>query len=600
MKNLVKHIKYLLLVFLITNTSCDKVKQIEKVLKKSFGQVNRLQRKKSNYSKRLGLGGKDKNDTIKGNSTLEFNTIDQKNMINEYGYIFEMINGVDPGKIINNNEITGPSKVFSISDTVSTVSSNIEVFGWHPHWMRSSWKNYPFNLLSTIAYFSYKINPTSGNPQNPLDLNTWSESEFVKNAKIKNTRVLLTVSLHGKENTVKFLESDISIWENVFSKVSSLVVSKDADGIDINFENLPPSQRKNFFLFVEKFKSYLNIEFYKKNKGNSFLSLTFPSSKSAENYSVKRFSDAKLKDGSELVNLIVIMGYDYQSKFIPGGTSPLQSDGNQISLLSALNRYSSYGVDKNKTILALPYYGLMYNIEPVIDSLTNTQKDISAALERKLTYREIIELFIENPDLKYDIDLDPISMSKQISLVFDDNTMKEIIYDDSYTLSKKYDFAMTQGLKGVGIWALGYDNQRYELWNLIDQSFTSGQKIYTDPIGEVNGFPLRLAKSLVKDKNIYFVIIIFLTISVIIATLILLGDFRFREMIGTKKINAIIALTVCYLFLIPLIIFINDLFFADGYGIYIKSEVNLYIAMFLGALFFYLGSKLTIKKEDKP
>ena len=89
---------------MIINTSCGKVKQVDKILKKSFGQVNRLQRKKSNYSKRLGLGGKEKNDSTKGNDNIELNTIDQKNMINEYGYLFEMINGVDPGKIINNPE----------------------------------------------------------------------------------------------------------------------------------------------------------------------------------------------------------------------------------------------------------------------------------------------------------------------------------------------------------------------------------------------------------------------------------------------------------------------------------------------------------------
>ena len=35
-------------------------------------------------------------------------------------------------------------------------------------------------------------------------------------------------------------------------------------------------------------------------------------------------------------------------------------------------------------------------------------------------------------------------------------------------------------------------------------------------------------------------------------------------------------------------------------GIYIKSELNLYLSMFLGALFYYLGSKITIKKQDKP
>ena len=41
--------------------------------------------------------------------------------------------------------------------------------------------------------------------------------------------------------------------------------------------------------------------------------------------------------------------------------------------------------------------------------------------------------------------------------------------------------------------------------------------------------------------------------------------------------------------------------YADGYGIYLSlSEINLYIAFFLGLLVYYLGSKITIKKEQKP
>ena len=599
MKLVSKHIKLLLFSLLILNTSCDKIKKVDKVLKKSFGQLNRVQRKKNNYSKRLGPGNNNKSDSLKTVNNNESNSINQKNMINDYGYLFEMINGVDPGKVVDNSDINGPLKVFAISDTVKSIPKEIEVFGWHPHWMKSKWKNYPFNLLSTIAYFSYKVDPVSGNPQNPLDLIGWTETDFVKTAKQNRTKALLTVSLHGENNLINFLESDISIWENLFSKVSSYVIEKDADGIDINFESLPSSQRSNFLKFIKKFKEYLDIEFYKKNKGYSFLSLSIPSSQNMVNYSIKRLSDMKIKNGSDLVDLFIIMGYDFHSKTIPGPTSPLQSDNNQISLFKTLKRFNSFGVNKSKTILALPYYGLMYNVESTFDSLTNTQ-DISASLDKKLTYNEINEYFIESSDLNYEIELDPISMSKSLTLFFEDNSMKEIFYDDSYTLSKKFDFAMTQGLKGVGIWALGYDNQRKELWSLIDDSFTSSEKLYVDPIGEVNGFPIRLSKSFIKDKNIYFVIIIFLTFSVIIAALILLSDFRIREKLTSSKINSLILLTIFYIFLIPLIIFINELFYAGGYGIYIKSEVNLYIAMFMGALFFYLGSKITLKKEDKP
>ena len=34
-------------------------------------------------------------------------------------------------------------------------------------------------------------------------------------------------------------------WDNLFLKVKTLLIEKDADGVGINFENLPPSKRSN-------------------------------------------------------------------------------------------------------------------------------------------------------------------------------------------------------------------------------------------------------------------------------------------------------------------------------------------------------------------
>jgi len=615
LKTLNRHIRLLVIFLLIFNTSCDQLKKIDRVIKRSFGQVNRFERQKDNYSKRLGLNNKQKNNNSNQvDNSSPYNTIEQKNMINEHGYLFEIINGVNPGKVIDNTSLVGPSKVFSVADSLTNfISKDVEVFGWHPYWMKSNWENYPFNLLSTISYFSYKVDPLTGSAQNPSELNGWVDTDFVNIAKRNNTKVLLTISLHGEKNINTFFDSDFTVRDNLYKTVSDLIISKGADGIDINFENLPASKRKEFVEFIKNFKTYLHNEFYKDNLDSDslpFLSMTIPASTNMQNYSLRELSKLKITRGGkvttdtenskDLVNLFTIMGYDYHSNSVPGATSPLQSENNGPSLLNTLDIFESYGVDKSRTILALPYYGLMYEINPVIDSLTNRQTDISAQIERKLTYKEINDFFIDQKNLKYQIDLDLISMSKQISIVFDDNSMKEIFYDDSFTLKRKYAFAMTRGLKGVGIWALGYDKGRYDLWNLIDESFTSDEVIYNDPISEVNGFPIRFAKMLIKDKNIYLVVIIFLFMSVIISSILLLNDWRVRKKIASNRLNSLLMVSICYVFLIPFIIFLNDFLYADGYGIYIKSEFNLYLSMFLGALFFYLGSKISIKKQNKP
>ena len=594
MNKLYKTKYYLLFLILFTFFGCDKLKQVDRVIKKSFGQINRFERQKNNYSNRLGLN-KQKNNQNELNisdTTNNYNSITQKNLINDHGYLFEIINGVDPGKIIANPVSDDNEMMFVVNDTSSTkIAQNLEVFGWHPHWMGDNWKNYYFNLLSTVSFFSYKIDPETGFPQNPSELSVWNDSDFVSTAKSNGTRVLLTISLHGEENVVNFLETE-EIHKNLFITASDYILSKNADGVDINFENVPYSQVDNYKKFIINIKNFLKNEFYKDNLDaeSVFMSMTLPASKVSENYSI-----AVLE---EYIDLYVIMGYDLHSDKIPGATAPLQSENDELSLLKVLQRFDKFGINKNKTILALPYYGLMYDIEAKSDA--SDDFDLVPKLDRKLTYNEINKFFIENEDLKYEVQLDPISMSRSISILFDDNSMKEIFYDDSFTLSEKYNFAMTSGLKGVGIWALGYDDKRKDLWGILENNFTSNDVIYENPISKVNGFPIRFAKSLVKDKDIYFVIIIFLTFSVIISGILLLSDWRFRKKISEKKINIILLFTIFYVFLIPLVIFINSMIYADGYGIYLSSEFNLYIAFFLGLLVYYLGSKITIKKEQKP
>ena len=50
----------------------------------------------------------------------------------------------------------------------------------------------------------------------------------------------------------------------------------------------------------------------------------------------------------------------------------------------------------------------------------------------------------------------------------------QVWYDDSLSLSIKYNFAKQANLAGVGIWALGYDNNSTKMWGSIRDQFADG------------------------------------------------------------------------------------------------------------------------------
>ena len=48
--------------------------------------------------------------------------------------------------------------IYPLSPRTRTPSK--EVFGYHPYWMGTSWTNYNFDLITTLAYFSAEATAT--------------------------------------------------------------------------------------------------------------------------------------------------------------------------------------------------------------------------------------------------------------------------------------------------------------------------------------------------------------------------------------------------------------------------------------------------------
>ena len=48
--------------------------------------------------------------------------------------------------------------------TSKACNLNKIVFGWHPYWSNGLEANYDWSLISDLSYFSYEVDPATGNP----------------------------------------------------------------------------------------------------------------------------------------------------------------------------------------------------------------------------------------------------------------------------------------------------------------------------------------------------------------------------------------------------------------------------------------------------
>ncbi|WP_081979176.1 glycoside hydrolase family 18 protein [Lacinutrix jangbogonensis] len=379
--------------------------------------------------------------------------------------------GLNDEKLANQSDdktesIDSIQDVYSVKDkNYKTIKLNKEVFGWHPYWMGNKWKNYPFELLSTISYLSYKIDPATGGYTNPEQIEEWKTTAMIDSARAKNTRVLLTVSSHGFENNTKFLENK-DRWDVLVKTLTGLLLDRNADGVDLNFEGISYFKREQLNRFVRYFReSFDNI--YSKEGKTFYLSMTLPTSNSRDIFEVKELQN--------YTDLFVIMGYDYHiGEKAQGAVAPLRSaENSSLSLSTTVAYYLNEGIKPEKTILALPYYGSLWKGELEQNGSAVYNR---STYEKPLTYSEIRKKYIDNDEVKVNAYRDDKSMTNYYSLTFDDETTQEIWFDDDYTLGKKYDFAMSKKLKGVGIWALGYDDGYTDLWDVIEDKFATNIK----------------------------------------------------------------------------------------------------------------------------
>lgn len=525
----------------------SKYYEAKQSIRRTQSELSRLQRDVGQAERLLGLGkktGSAKRDSALTKAMQGRASMDQKNMLNKYGFLFDFINPEEGNRISSSNfSWDSIQQIYYVRNpNVRKLSKRFEVFGWHPYWMGSAWQSYSFDLLSTVAYFAYKVDAQTGNYTNPAQMAEWSSTAMIDSAKAHGTRVLLSVASHGLEQNETFLANQAA-WNTLIDSVANLLNARKADGVDLNFEVIPFRERWTFLQFVEQVRSGLDSRM---PNGKAFISLTLPAFSNREAF--------ELKDLQQVVDLFVIMGYDYhKGRQQIGAVAPLRTpERNGLSLQNSLGYYLEQGLLPEKTVLALPYYGAQWR------GRQNGEGSYDTYLDKQVTYREVMNLY----GGQFTPQFDYVSMTNYHFLEFPDSTSIECWFDDANTLGKKYDLAISSGLKGVGIWALGYDNGYTELWSLLNDKFTTDSVAVVNPVAEAEGYPIRFSEFMLRYRDIFMVAYVFFIISVVLGFIIAFSDWRVRESVVGNQLYRFLLMVSFTILLVPMLHAFN--WFGDG------------------------------------
>ena len=342
------------------------------------------------------------------------------------------------------------TKRYDYASSRSNCNLNKVVYGWHPYWMGSSYNNYNWDLLTHFSYFSYEVNENNGDP---LTTHGWATADAVDSALANGVKTTLCVTLFGGTKLSTFLTNATS-KQTLIDNLINLVQTRGADGVQIDFEGMPASQKTNFANFMVDLTNQMHT--------------AIPGSEvSTVLYAVDWNDVFDFAIMDPVVDHFIIMGYAYyyQGSGNTGPCDPLYHFGStyNYTLSRTITYYLDKGCSANKLVMGLPYYGY----EWPTTSLTIPSSTTGSGVARTFAYvKNNTSGNYSAANYTWDSD------SYTDIYAFNDGANKQCFITLENGFEKRLEHINNTGIAGIGIWALGYDNGYADLWNAIENYMT--------------------------------------------------------------------------------------------------------------------------------
>ncbi|MCK5853072.1 beta-galactosidase, partial [bacterium] len=321
---------------------------------------------------------------------------------------------------------------------------NKKVFGYHPYWMGETYFAYRFDLLSTIAWFSV----VPGKDGSFIRMRGWPPMPLISLAHANGVKVVPVIANFNPESLIAILSS-ASSSDCLIKNIISTISDSNADGVNIDFERLPFSQRDNFVNFI----SNLTVRLHKELPGKE-ITVAVPAVDFHTAYDVEKL--ARITDG------LFIMGYayHYRGSRYTGAVAPFDS-GKRNLKSTVLNYIDITKNQRDKLILGLPYYALEWQVNTNLPETKTLSPAVALWFTPAARQAEI-----------YGKNWDEISKTPWYSRTELTNTY-QTWFDDAKSLKIKFGLVDEFNLSGGGVWALGYDYGQTDLWNVLENKFGS-------------------------------------------------------------------------------------------------------------------------------
>lgn len=330
----------------------------------------------------------------------------------------------------------------SVYSTGSDSQLNATVFGFLPYWVNQAWLQY--DLISVLAVFSVDMG-ADGTITNSHGFPSVFSSAMSQ-AHAAGGEVVVTVTNFSGSTIHSILTTGKPV---ALATITDLVNGTVVDGVCIDFENVQSGDADNLVSFMEDLRTALP---------DAHISVCTPvvDWSGAFNYS----------ELAETCDALMMMCYAFAGSWstVAGPNAPLAGWGSSPESSSnmawALCDYVRYAPEvHDKLVVGLPYYGHQWETDTqyphsgCTDCATLFYTTLS---DRASTYGRIWDMESLTP-----------------YYAFDSGGWNQGWYDDQESLEMKYDMVNMAGMQGIGIWALGYDGDRPELWNQLEESFTT-------------------------------------------------------------------------------------------------------------------------------
>lgn len=364
-----------------------------------------------------------------------------------------------------------------ILSPLQTEKSNHEVFGFAPYWTFDKLDNVDFDVLTTLAYFGVEVDGKGNLDKEGEGYRVFQSdkaTEIFRKAHSHGSRVALTLTQMDNDNINALLDNPQGQKDMINDAVST-VKARGIDGINVDFEYVgDPGQeyRNKFTMMVTNLTNKMHKE--------------IPLSKVTVSVYASAVKDPKVYDIAALSKSsdgIFMMAYDFATSASDNAipTSPLygHKEGKYwYDVSTAVDDFLTV-MAPEKLILGLPWYGYNY---PVQKPQVKAERDYgyytyywwkgyrySRYIGREDASAQTYTLANKNPtELQGWDDAGKVGWKAYKD---DSGLWRMIFLDDTKSLEIKYDFAKAKNLGGVGMWALGFDEGKQELWTLLKNKF---------------------------------------------------------------------------------------------------------------------------------